>query len=194
MSCYLTELLIPRLTKATDKRFFEKLIYGKAKRLPFFYGITAHSPFVIIQTYQSVAEILFTNGIKGTADRLAETRLATAIGFLQGTEAAVLYRLPIGALHVFIAGEDTILASHNTRHQVAILVGIGHTLVVYHALCRSGEHRPYGVETLLNASYLVYRDRCAVCAFHTADALALLIVAAEPLRQDVRRNQYVAYF
>ena len=61
---YFTEFLIPRLTKATDEGLFEKLIDGKAECLPFFYSITADIPTVVVQTYQSISEILLTNRIQ----------------------------------------------------------------------------------------------------------------------------------
>ena len=89
MPCYLAELLIPRFTKAACQRLAQKPIDGKPQGFPFFYGIFADVPTVIVQADKFTLKALFTDGIQRTADRFAELGLPIAIGTFQGTQAIV---------------------------------------------------------------------------------------------------------
>lgn len=86
---HLAKFLVPLLTKATNQRFLQELIDGKAQCLPFFYGILTNRPPVIVKPYHPVAKTFLTNGIERTADGFAEFGLSLAIGPFQGAQAVV---------------------------------------------------------------------------------------------------------
>ena len=101
----------------------------------------------------------------------------------EGTEAATGNGGAVD-FEVMIAGEDTVLATNDARHQVALLVGIGHALAVYNGLGLGREFGPSLVEQLFDLSYLVHRHGRACIALYAAGTLAGRKVAAETLRQD----------
>jgi hypothetical protein len=110
--------------------------------------------------------------------------LTIAIGFLQGTQTVV----------AIITGKHTVLTTHNASDHIAILVSIGYALLVNNTLGRSREVGPYGVEAIFYGCYLVKSYWRTGIAFYTADALALLIVTAEALGDNIRGYQDTSNF
>ena len=158
-----------------DERFFQKLLEGKVQGLSLFYGITAYLPTVIVQSYAPIGETFLTDGIERTTDGFTETGLSCPIGFLQRTQA----------IFAIVAGENTVLATYDTRHEVALLVGIGHALLVDNGLCQSREILPHRIHTFLYLRDFLHRHRRTRIPLHATDTLALLIVTTELLRQDL---------
>ena len=95
-------------------------------------------------------------------------------------------RIPI--LNIPIVGKHTVLSSDDTRHKVALLIGIGHALFVDDTLRRSREVAPNGIETILYLSDFLKGNRCACITFDTALSLADTEVATKLLRQNLRRE------
>lgn len=93
---------------------------------------------------------------------------------------------------VVVAGEHTVLAVDNACHQLAVAVGVGHSLMVDDALCLGGQVGPYGVETLLQLTDLIEGDGCAGISFDAACAMAGIEVTTEIFGDDVGGYQYIA--
>jgi hypothetical protein len=91
---------------------------------------------------------------------------------------------------IIIAGEHTILTIHNTGDEVTLLISIGYSLLVDNGLRRSREVTPHIIDAILNLHHLVERHRGTSIAFYAAFTLAHLQVAAEQLREDVRRDKH----
>ena len=88
---------------------------------------------------------------------------------------------------------DVITRAAQLVDEVAVAVGIRHSLFVDYSLCRCRKVVPHGVERVFDFRNLVDDHRCSGVALHTADAVACVEVAAEALRYDVRRYQHVAH-
>ena len=86
---------------------------------------------------------------------------------------------------IIIEREDAILAPYDARDEVALLIGIRHTLLVNHRLCRSREITPYIIQTRLDFSDFIEGYRCSGIALDTTLALTDTKVTTEFLRQDL---------
>ena len=102
---------------------------------------------------------------------------------LKGTETGV----------ALIACKHTVLTSDNACDQVAVAVGISHTLAVQDSLRRSREVIPHHIERSLQIADFIEGYRCAGVAFDAACALAHVKIAAELYRENIGRNKYVSY-
>ena len=98
-------------------------------------------------------------------------------------------RIPI--LNIPIVGKNTVLSSYDARHKVPLLISIGHTLLVDDTLRRGREVTPDSIQTLLNLRDLIEGDGSPCIALHTALSLADAQIAAELLRQNLRREEYI---
>jgi hypothetical protein len=156
-------------------------------------GTLANVPFVIVQPDGAIAETLGSDGVKRTTERFAETGLARAESLFQGAEAAVADRLTGGEiLNVTMIGEYTVLAINDACHQVALLIGVGHTLFVDDSLCRCRQIIPHRVQHFFYFQDFIHAYGCTRFAFDATLAFALGKVAAELFRNDVGRKQHVA--
>ena len=148
--------------------------------LALFDGIAADGPAVVVQSDKAVSETLLADRIECAADGFAEARLATAERLLEGTESVV----------AVVTVKDTVPAVDDAGDEVAVLVGIGHALSVDDTLSGCAEVAPDGIQSFFNACNLVDGDRCSGIALDAADALALLVVAAEALGEDLGGYQH----
>ena len=81
--------------------------------------------------------------------------------------------------------EDAVLATHYARHKVTFLVGVSHSLLVYHRLCRCREIAPYNIKSLLDGSNLIESNGRTGISLNTTLPLAFLEITAETLVDDV---------
>lgn len=189
-----TKLVVPCLTKAAHERSFKETIDGYVELAPPAHGIAADLPFVVVKAHESLAERLLADWVEGARDGLHKVRATIAVEALEGAQAAVVNGVAVAeVLKVLIARKDTVFAANDARYKIALAVGISHALAVDDALCRCCKVGPNVVEAILNLANLVERYWCARIALHAADALARIEVAAESLREDVARNEYVAH-
>ena len=91
----------------------------------------------------------------------------------------------IEVVDIIIIGKHAVFPSDDARHQIAIFIGIDHTLLVDDGLGRSREVTPYFIETVFYLCYLIERHRCPSVTLNTALSLAGTKVTTELLRQDV---------
>ena len=162
----------------------------------FFATTATNIPAMIVQSHRPVRKDFFANGIEGAADGFDKRCLSRTTGFFQSTEAAVLdhRRTRIAREgQVVITGKHTVLASHNTRHQVAVAVCIGHALTVNNSLGRSTEVLPHRINAVFYLHHLIEVDGSAGITLYTADAATHFQVTAELFCEDVRRDQHIGY-
>ena len=96
-----------------------------------------HVPSVVVDAYKSHAELLLTDGIERTGDRLAPLDTPGTEGTLKSTKTTVGYRLTtIEILDIMITGEHAVFLPHDTCHEVAVVIGISHSLLINNALRR----------------------------------------------------------
>ena len=89
------------------------------------------------------------------------------------------------AFQIVVEGKDTVLATHNARYEIALLIGIGHSLFVDDRLGRGREITPYRIETILYLRDFFHGDRRTSITLDTALALTDAQVTTEFLRQDL---------
>ena len=75
---------------------------------------------MIVEPHRTIGKCLFANGIERTGDGLDKGAAALTMRALKGTETGV----------ALIACKHTVLTSDNACDQVAVAVGISHTLAV----------------------------------------------------------------
>ena len=94
--------------------------------------------------------------------------------FFKGTETATCDGLVgVAVLDVVVASEDAVLATDDAGDEVAIAVGISHSLTVDDGLCLSREIRPHGIGGGFDLVDFIEGYGCSGIALDTADALAL---------------------
>ena len=190
-----TQLIIPFFAEAADERLFQKLIDADVLLLSFAHSCLADIPTVIVDAYESIAESLFADGVELAGDRLAPPNLALAVGAVKGTQTAMRYSgLPVLKVKIAIAGKHTVFATHDAGHQIAVVVGIGDTLLVDDALCRRAEVTPHHVECVFHLADLIEGYRCARVAFYTALSFAGVQITTKFLRENIRGNEHVSHF
>ena len=176
------QLAIPLLAESPDERLFEKLIDFQVKLFAFGYRVFAHAPAVIVDAHQSIVKAFHPDGIKSTGNGLYKTRASLSVGTFQGTKATA----------ILIAGEHTVASAYNAGDKIAIDVGISHTLLVDHCLCRSVELGPHFVERILDAHNLIHCHGSSRVAFHTALTFAAFQVTTKFFRYNIGRHQHIA--
>ena len=172
------QLLIPRSAKTASQGGFQKAIEGQTQFLAFAASRIADAPAVIIESYVTIAQSLFANGVQGAGDRLAPIRMLFAISTLGSAEAAT----------GFVAGEDAVLPIHDARHQIALNVNIGYALI-------SNDFARLGRQTILNRRQqtlqlcgFVERKRRPTLTVYAALAVAGRKIATEIFRDDFSRQ------
>ena len=76
--CYGAELVVPLLSEAADEGFAQETIDGQTKFAAFPTGATANAPTVDVDTYKTVGQALFSNGVEGATPCLSITACALA--------------------------------------------------------------------------------------------------------------------
>ena len=174
------QFLIPVFAKTTNQWVAQELIKSQVLLNAFGYSHLADSPAIVVQTYKSFAKAFLTDRIKRTTYRLAESGLTRSVSLFQSTKATVFY-----VLHSIIIGKDAILTPDDTRHEITLLIRIGHALLIDYSLSRGREIAPNSIQTILDFSDFIKRDRCPSITLHTAFALADTEVTTELLRQNL---------
>ena len=179
--CEGTQVGIPFLAESARQRLLQKLIHPDILSPALPHGIAAHVPAMIVKPDETIGKLLFAYRIERATDRLAEARLALSVCPFESAETAL----------AVVAGEDTVLAVDYARNHVAVAVAVSHALLVDDSLCLSRKVVPDAVQTVFQFTYLVHQHRRTGIALYAADALALVVVAAEKLRYDVGRQQHI---
>jgi len=175
------------LTKSFDQRTFQEPIDRKVQFLPFLDGSLTDTPLVVVDAIDAIAEMLGTDRIQGARNRLHKLRLSLTISSFQGAKTTILDGMSIvHVLQVLIASKDTILAVHDTRHQVALDVCVSHTLFVDDRLGRSRKVVPYGIQRVLYLHDFIHGDRSPRISLYATLALASIQVTAKFLGDNVR--------
>lgn len=184
------QLFVPCFAEASCQRFLQKAVYRQSELSALLHGSTADVPAVVVECGDTACQCSLADRVEGAAYGLAE-RAAVVLAivlavtppvFLEHTEAAA----------VLMAREHAVLAAHYACHESPLNIGVSHSLTVYDVLRRSRQSMPHIVEHVFYFSHLVERYRCTGIAFHAACAVAGIKVAAEALRQYVRRDQNAA--
>ena len=138
------QLGIPFLSETAYERLTQELIYWHVDGFPLLAAVDADVPAVIVQRCQSVRQTLHADRVEGAGYGLHPSCLACTESLLCSAEAAVLYgawcrlachAVRVVARNVVISCEYAVLAVHYACHEVALLVGVCHALLVYHPLC-----------------------------------------------------------
>jgi hypothetical protein len=125
-----------------------------------------------------------TDGIEMAGDGLIEVYASLTIGLLYGA---------IAIATLIVAGEDTILAIDYGGHEIAVAVGVDHTLTIDYLLRLGREVVPHFGQHLLELCHLLELHGCSRIALYTTFALAGIKVADELLAKDVHAYNYIIY-
>jgi hypothetical protein len=71
------------------------------------------------------------------------------------------------AIQLIIIGKHTVFPSHDARHKIPFLIGIGHTLPVNDRLSGGSEVAPDGIHAILYLCNLLHCHRCARITLYT---------------------------
>jgi hypothetical protein len=179
------QFLVPRLAEPFDERPTQETVEGKFQLRAETHCVATDIPPMIGKTRVG-SEPLLANGIERAADGFLPAGTPLTEETFEGTQTAASMLLVPGH-------KDTVTATHDTRHEVALAVHIAHALAVDDALCLCRQPGPYVIKALLYPAYLVQGDGCSGIAFHTATPVAGREVAAEALGQNVGVHHDIAH-
>ena len=179
----LFQFFIPCSTEGSCQRFFQKTIHRQFQFSAFCHCCLAHRPAVIVECRKSIAQLLGTYGIKCTTDGFTEADVAMAVGLFQCAVAAA----------ILMAGKHAVLAIADRGNQIALFIGVCHALPVYHLLRTGMQVAPHHIQCLFYLCHFLKGYGCSRIAFHTANAMTGIQVAAKILCNNVGRQQHVAH-
>ena len=178
------QFLVPRFAEAADKGLFEEAVEREMQFAPFLDRAVADAPTVVVEADKSVGKAFLAQGVEGAGYGFRPRRLALAAYLFEGAEAAAV---------LVVTGKHAVAAAHDTRHEVAVGVGVCHALLVNHRLRRGTEVGPCRIERVFYFRHLFEQQGRAGIAFYAARAAACREVAAEIFGEEVGRYQYVAH-
>ena len=101
---------------------------------------------MVVEADKSVGKAFLAQGIEGAGYGFRPRRLALAAYLFEGAEAAAV---------LVVTGKHAVAAAHDTRHEVAVGVGVCHALLVNHCLRRGTEVGPCRIKCVFNLRYFV---------------------------------------
>ena len=175
--------VVPGLAKPTNQRLFQKLIDPHLLAPAQHLARLADFPAVIVHG-REVGILLQPYGVEVARDGFVEIDLPGPEGLLDGTLA---HAVPV------VAGKDAILTVDNRGHQVALLIDIGHPLLLDYPTGLGQQIVPHHPEYLFELAALLLGDRRPRVAFDTTGPQTLVEVTDKKTFYDVEAHQSTAY-
>ena len=174
------EFCIEGLAIGGDKRLLQEFVDSDAFTAALFEGAAADVPAVEVEGCQAVAEHRGPDGVEAAGDGLHEGASASAVRPFDGAEAATFLKAGVGAL----------LASvEEGSHDIAVAVDL--EIAGFRNLLPAGGTHPRFVfrVVLFELGGLLFQERCAAVSDDAACTATALVIAAETLREYLRRDQ-----